>query len=66
MSEETRLSASLSQLDKIEKLKGTSNFLTWKQDFEDVLKMLDLWHYIATDNTILIVAKLITETHRSA
>ncbi len=28
--------------------------------------MLDLWHYIATDNTIPIVARLITETYRSA
>ena len=48
--EETKISASLSRLDNVEKLKGTSNYQSWKQDFESELKLLGVWHYISQDN----------------
>ena len=48
--EETKISTSLSRLDNIEKLKGTSNYQKWKQEFEYELKLLGVWHYIARDN----------------
>ena len=45
--EETKISASPSRLDKIDKLKGTSNYQIWRQQFEDELKLI--WRYIGKD-----------------
>ena len=66
MPDETKLSASLSQIDKIDKLKGTSNYLVWRQEFEDLLKLLDMWHYISTDNVLPVVGGDVTAADRSA
>ena len=55
MAEETKLSASLSQLNQIEALKGTSNHQQWKRLMQDFLEMLDLWHYIDTEKTVPVV-----------
>ena len=46
MAEETKFSASLSQLHQIDALQGTQNYIKWKQDMQDFLILIELWHYV--------------------
>lgn len=59
--EETRITRSLNNLENIDKLKGTSNYQTWKLAFEDELRLLKLWRYIDRDHVKPMVSDTVTE-----
>lgn len=50
MFEESECWVSLDDLDKIEKLKGASNYPTWKREMELFLDMANLWQWIESAN----------------
>ena len=45
---EVKSSSSYTQLAVIDKLKGTSNYVQWKQDMQDFFEMHNLWSYFTT------------------
>ena len=52
MFEESECWVSLDDLDKIEKLKGASNYATWKLEMKSFLKMANLWQWIESANNM--------------
>ena len=67
MAEETiKVFVSVSRIDNIDKLKDTFNYLKWKEEFEDILKILELWHYILIDNVKSTVGGAIIEAYITA
>ena len=58
--EETEILVSLSRLNNIDKLKGPSNYHIWKEQFEDELKLMGIWRYIAKDYNPPVVGGTVT------
>ena len=57
---EMEILVSLSRLNNIDKLEGASNYRIWKRQFEDELKLMGIWRYIAEDYNPPIVGGTVT------
>lgn len=58
--EQSEIFASLSRLEKFDKLTGASNYHTWKRQFENELTILDMWDYVEEDYNSPVVSETVT------
>ncbi|KAM0794265.1 hypothetical protein BDR22DRAFT_714159 [Usnea florida] len=60
LAEESEIFASLSRLEKLDKLKGASNYQMGKRKFEDELTILGMWDYVEEDYNSPVVSEMVT------